>query len=361
MLLVFKNSRLSRREAEYPWILQELKKYGVTVWEISRNKQLTPNTHEEKFLTYMDGWLAEGESLSISTQTRAGKLAKAYKGGKTGGTPSCGFEISDWIIEKGKKNRPKTYAVWGINARKARMIMQMVEMYEQGHGAKYIAKQLNSNNLLKRSGGEWSASNIRHILRNPALAGISMYRIDGKITQRTHQYKDLYDPAYYVHKDDDGNYITNESLVVVPLSRWLNLMNIMAERPLAGYINPNRKQTYLLSGFLRCGYCGRSMTGITASEEYHKKDGTVSIYSKSGYRCNGKTAGTKCTGPTQISINKIDDVLYYELESFFSNFDPQSLLRDMDENSREELNQLKIELKNADRSLKKSETIKTKW
>lgn len=360
ILLIFKNSRLSRRSDEYPWLINELKKHDVIVWEIDRNKRLTPLSHEEKLTTFIDGWQAEGESINISKQSRAGKIAKAYQGGKTGGPASYGFEVVDWAIEIVGK-RPKTKAIWGINEREASLVIQMVEMYENGHGSGYIAKYFNTHDLLNRSGGEWTSTNVRRVLRNPALAGISLYRNDNKITKRVHRYQDLYDPAYYVHKDKEGNYIINEELKILPLDRWLNLMNIMDNRPTGGYINPNRTQTQLLSGFVRCGYCGRSMTGVASFQEYKKKDGTISVYDKSGYRCNSHGTGRTCPGPYHVSLKKINEPFYYDLDDFITRFDAMQFINDTEEISHQGTVKLKKDLNNAQRLLKRTEGIKNKW
>ena len=322
ILLVFRHNRLSRREAEYPWILKELLKHGIIVWEIARDKRLTPITHEEALTTYIDGWLAEGESRSISINVRNGILAKVTSGQRAGGPSGYGFEVKDkYIDDSGRK--PKMRFIYGINEEEANIIEMMVKMYEDGHGSKHITKILNANGYRTRNDSEWNSQYIRRILRNPGIAGIYLYRIDGKDPRRVHSYKDLYDPAYHIHKDREGNYITDPNLTIVQPDRWFNLMQIMDRLSTGKHINPNATKIHLLSGFTKCGYCGNSMSAITASQQYKKKDGTYSIYDKSGYRCNSHSIGKSCDGPNQININKINNAFYAHLEMFFNNFDPE--------------------------------------
>lgn len=364
VLLVFKNSRLSRLESEYPLILKELHKYGVIVWEVNRNKRLTPLTHEESLTSYIDGWLAEGESRNISEQVKAGKIAKAYKGEINGGRPPFGLEIREWVTSKDAKGKVKPKAIWGVNEYEASILNIIANRIEEGKGGKLIAGELNKKGLLTRNNALWTSSYVRRVIKNPAIVGISLLKINTKPneTRRVHQYEHLYNPDYYVHKDEQGNYIINEDLCVIPLGRWLNIMEIIAKRKKSnGYKNPNRTTTFLLSSFLTCGYCGKSMIGISASEKYTKKDGSISIYDKSAYRCASKTLGNTCSGPSQINNRKLDKIFYTELNSFIEKFDPNSLLKDVKDNTEEEIALLKNEIQKLEREHKRTIIIRDKW
>lgn len=359
ILLVFRHNRLSRLEAEYPWILKELLKHDVIVWEIARDKRLTPITHEEALTTYIDGWMAEGESRSISINTRNGILTKVTSGQRASGPSSYGFEVKHrYIDDSGKK--PKMRSVYGINIEEANIIEIMVKMYEDGHGSKYIAKTLNSNGYRTRTGSEWNSQYIRRILRNPGIAGIYLYRIDGKDPRKVHSYKDLYDPAYYIHKDKEGNYVTDPELTIIQVDRWFNLMKIMDKLGTGKHINSQATQVHLLTGFTKCGYCGKSMSAITASEQYKKKDGTYSIYDKSGYRCNSHAIGLSCDGPYQIKISKINNAFYAHLEMFFNNFDPEALISSTEDETHQ-INKIKSDIKKTEKELTKTEHLKTRW
>lgn len=364
VLLVFKNSRLSRLESEYPLILKELHKYGVTVWEVNRNKRLTPLTHEESLTSYIDGWLAEGESRNISEQVKAGKLARAYKGEINGGRPPFGLEIREWVTDKDGKGRVKPKAIWGISEYESFVLNLIADRIEEGKGGKLIAKELSEKGLLTRNNALWTSAHVRRIIKNPAVAGISLLKINTKPneTKRVHQYEHLYDPDYYVHKDKQGNYIINKNLAVIELDRWLKIMGIIEKRKKGnGYKNPNRTTTFLLSSFLTCGYCGRAMCGVSASGQYIKKDGSISIYDKSSYRCTSKALGYTCSGPSQINNRKLDKIFYGELNSFIERFDPDALMKDVQDNTVEEIALLKAEIQKIDREYKRITIIRDKW
>lgn len=359
ILLVFKSDRLSRRSKEYPIILDTLKKYGVTVWEVSRNKRLTPNNHEEDLTTFIDGWQAEGESLNTSIRSHAGKVANAYQGKHNGGPCSFGFKVKQWISDHTNR-RVRNYAVYEINPYEANIIEIIADMYERGFGSRYIAKYLNQHDLYNRAGSEWLSNNIRKMMRNPAIAGITLYRIDGKTTHKSHQYKDLYDPNYYAHKDQDGNYILNE-LAILPLDRWLNIMTIMENNSKSGHSNSNRQQPCLLSGFVRCGYCNKSMTGINYKAPRPKKDGTISYYNRSAYRCSSHSLGSSCEGPSQVAISKVDTLFLEELKILFNKMDPKKLIRQVKDESDESIQNLKLTLKKLKKDARKAEIIHDKW
>ncbi len=362
ILLIFKSNRLSRIESEYPWILKQLKKCGVEVWEVSRDKRLTPLTHEEALTSYIDGWLAEGESRSISVQVKAGIHARAYQGEHSGSVPPFGFCITDWCVDtQGKRNKIK--AIRGIDPHEAKILNIIADLIEHdGRGTKYIAKYLNENQYTTRNGALWTAPTVRKVIKNPAIAGISLTKVKGNTGNScVHQYKHLYDPEYYVHKDEHGNYITNTNLTIIALERWFNLMKIIENRRKGkGYRNPNSKRAFLLSGYLRCGYCGRAMTSVFHEEKYTKKDGSISIYDKSGYRCGSHGLGLGCSGPKHVNYKKIENIIKLELQSFLESFDPSALQSDQG-NVEEQIIILKHELRKLERELKKVTMTKERW
>lgn len=358
-LLVFKNNRLSRRSKEYPIILDKLKKYNVIVWEVSRNKRLTPTTHDEDLTTFIDGWQAEGESINISNATHAGKISNAYRGIHNGGPCSYGYKIKDWVMERSGR-RTKAYAIYEINHYEANIIEIIADFYEKGFGSRYIAKYLNQQQLFNRAGSEWLSHNLRKIMRNPAIAGINIYRIDGKITKKAHQHQDLYNPNYYAHKDQDGNYILND-LAILPLERWLNIMSIMENNSKQGHSNSNRQTPCLLSGFVRCGYCGKSMSGINYKAPRKTKTGDISYYNRSAYRCSSHLLGAFCEGPTQVAINKVDTLFLEELKIFFGKMDPIKLIRQANNDTEEKIQILKLDLKKLKNDAKKTLHIRDKW
>ena len=189
-LIVFKNNRLSRLESEYPMILKEFKKHGVIVWEVNRNKRLTPMNHEDALVAYLDGWMAEGESRSISSAVKAGKVAKAEIGGSNGSVPPFGFAILEWELVT-QSNKTKAKAVRGIDPYESSIINIIADLIEDGKGGKYIAQHLNSHELYTRNGRLWTSQTVRRTIKNPAVAGISLMKIDSATPVRTHDYKHL--------------------------------------------------------------------------------------------------------------------------------------------------------------------------
>ena len=290
--------------------------------------------------TYIDGWLAEGESLNISARSHAGKVAGAYRGGRSGGPVSYGYRISRWeSVPGGRRNR--AYAVYECDPFEVGIVHIMAEeMMEADHGARFIARYLNEKGLYNRAGTEWTAPGIRKIMRNPALAGISLYRIDGKNTGRTHSYQNLNDPVYYVQRDDDGNYKIKEP-AVLPLQRWLRIMAAMDARCRPGYSNPNSKGIHLLSGVACCGYCGRPMAGINISRSYKTRDGEIR-----------RTA--------QVTAVKIDSLARMEFEKFRNRLDPDSLLDRTDlcrQADRERLEKINV----LENTLRQAVRLQNKW
>lgn len=363
ILIVFKNNRLSRIESEYPSVLKELKKYGVIVWEVNRDKRLTPITHDEALMAYLDGWMAEGESRSISAQVRAGKRANAEQGKTNGSVPPFGFAIVGYAIAKpNNKSKAKAKAVRAIDPYEAQIINIIADMIEDGKGAKYIAKYLNEKNLFTRMNKLWTSPAVRRVIKNPAIAGISLMKINGDTAvPRNHEYKHLYDPAYYVHRDENGEYVINDDMVIIPFERWIRIMQIIEGRKKGeGVTNPNCKRKALLTGFLRCGYCDRSMSTINAAGNYRKKDGTYSIYDKSAYRCGSKALGIDCEGPSQVQFKKIDRVFLCELHDFMQSINSEVLPND-DPRFENDIILLKQEQQRLEREFQKVVIRRDKW
>lgn len=345
VLLVFKADRLSRNSMEYPIILKLFHIAGVEVIAVAENRELIIDDQTQKLLRFVEGWQAETESLNTSIRVKAAMLELAKNGKWTGGKEPYGYRLSN---KKGESLE--------INPEEAKVLREAVRLYlEEGMGAGRIAQHFNKLGIRSKFGKQWAGANLLRILQNPLLAGLPAYnRTRQSARSRTTRIKrpwDIYgNPQIIIPRDENGNPAPIKELEIIPLDTWWKLVNtVSSKKPTK---RPGRPpwEPLLLTGFLRCGYCGR---GFTANS--HEEPGRGERHS---YRCISKRyyGPQGCTGQTQYEAKKVDSIFMQELETFLSGIDlgnPTDYLRHKMSAARSraktEIAHLQSELKKAQR------------
>ncbi|MFA7250327.1 MAG: recombinase family protein [Dehalococcoidia bacterium] len=147
----------------------------------------------------------------------------------------------------------------------AATVRHIFAMYlDEDEGIRKIAKRLNEEGLRTRTGRPWTAGAVRTVLRNAAYTGL--YRRLGVTVTRAH-------PA------------------LVTAGQHAEVLRRMASRRTAPATQERRD--YLLSGLVRCGYCGGPMIGARRPGE-----GAEPV-EHSYYRCQAATNEGRCAYHTR--------------------------------------------------------------
>lgn len=136
----------------------------------------------------------------------------------------------------------------------ARHIQQIFDWFcEHGWGSEKIARTLNLRGIRAKSGGQWTSSTLRHILRNPVYCG-QVQLENGPIEAR---HKGIISPEQF--------------------SRAQEMIRSRATLPPRAH-----DSRHLLSGLAHCGRCGRRLKSHTLVQGKDKK--TVLLLSPQAQR-----------------------------------------------------------------------------
>lgn len=259
------------------------------------------NTPEGQMFFQMRGAISQFEKAKIKQRTMGGRKQKASKGIVVKDSHLFGYDYD-------KKQR--TYA---INEQEASIVRMIFDLYTSNSfkGINSLALHLTEIGIQTAKGGKaWHRQVVRQILSNESYIG-----------------------TYYQNKyDTEGQYVKKQSGEKVeykfrPVEEWLKMKipSIISEeqfnhaQQLLGQARRRHdgfiKHNYLLSGLVRCGKCGCTMTG--KKKKSHGKDFYI-------YECRKNYAGAKISGcGKQISENKLNNAVWKYIKDLFDN--PQKL------------------------------------
>lgn len=324
ILVIFKYDRLSRVSLEYPMLLSQLYRLGVSVWSVADDgsgRELKIEGQMDKLLRFVEGWQAETESYNTSVRVRAKMRQMASQGIWTGGKPPYGFQLLNG--GRSKTGGPLSLVV---NPTEAGMVREIFRLYlEEDLGSTRIAAWLNRYGYRQRNGKAWQDTTVRDILRNSMAMGRPAYgrtfrnHATGKQTRRKPGSSDITIAPQAV-----------ADWVIVPEDVWFR-----AQEKLDSYNRPQRdghiryskavSGPLLLTGLLRCRDCGGPVTAGHSMPKHYAKDGTVTQYRYSRYVCRSYTGGKPCTGQHSYSSKRVDAAVLNAVRAVLATIDTHEL------------------------------------
>ncbi|MGB9881087.1 MAG: recombinase family protein, partial [Anaerolineae bacterium] len=350
---------MSRNSFEYPIMLWQLCQAGVEVISVTDNKSLKIEDQTDKLVRFIEGWQAETESKNTSIRVYHAMKALAEKGQWSGGRPPYGFRLSE----------KKGGLPLEINDAEAAVIKEMCRLYlEEGVGSKVIAGVLNSKGIRTREGRPWRDNRVRDVLQNPIIAGLPAFgrrtRKPGRKTlARVSGWLDL--TKFVIPRDEKGNPKPVPEYAIIDLDTWYALCAKMkANHPNhEGNVHGITRSDALLSGFLVCGYCGRSLVSSSQNCQWHRSKRYMTP--KKEYRCvthirigNGRGF---CEGQRSYSQKKIDGVFLNELRTFLATIKTDGLGSYIENRHVSHLIDAGKTVAKLEADLKKAERIRSAW
>lgn len=296
-LICYDPDRLSRNLMNQLIIDREIRSQGVELLFVNGEYA---NTSEGHLFFSMRGAIAEFEKAKIKERTSGGRRSKAKKGKVVKDSKLYGYTYD-------KEN--DTYA---INEKEAKFVRMIFDYYtnpdSEFQGINGIALHLTEIGVpTKKNAKVWHRQVVRQILMNEAYTGV-----------------------YYQNRfDTEGDYVRKQAGEKIehgkqrPQEEWLvtNIPPIIdkeqfdyAQQLLSQgrrrYTNYG-KHDYLLSGLVRCGRCGCTMTG--RKRKSHGKDFFV-------YECKKSYAGAKDKGCGRLmSENKLNKFVWESIVEILNN------------------------------------------
>lgn len=218
VLAVWEISRGSRQVDEWVKLIRLCTQLGVQFLVIGSNTLLDPGDPDDRARLYSAAVAAEIESLKTSKRTK-----RATKNNAKAGTFSGG-------------RRPYGYAKDGVTIvpHERDVILDCVKALLGGRSVRAIAKDLNAAGEVTSTGKAWHPGPLRTILASARIAGMSSHD------------RAVVGPAAWPAIIDDAQH-----------RRILAVLAASARTPSRG------RQSWMLTGLLRCGKCNATLIGNT--------------------------------------------------------------------------------------------------
>jgi site-specific DNA recombinase len=326
-VLVRHDDRLWRSTEVQDIILNALRRNSVDLWTFAGQREL--RSAGGRFAIKVLGAAAELEKGLTGERIREMKRGKAHAGRLGGGPPSFGYtsqsRIKVELLRQGvaedeaHRRACERYPVaktWYIDENEAEIVQLIFKLYvDERLGTRRISQELNRLGHRRRSGLIWCPVKVGRIVNNPAVAGFTSYDEDAYtkgLPSRAARYRQQLFPGQHP--------------AIITFDRWQEAQHLKNEEN-AKHVRTrgsSKARVYPLTGVLRCGACGGTMSGRSSGT----KRGPYYICSRRKHY--GPTDG--CSGPS-IPMQLADEAIWDYLGGLFRT--PESLQAVMDRVNRE--------------------------
>ncbi|MEK4650810.1 recombinase family protein [Niallia sp. FSL W8-0954] len=306
VVVFYKLDRLVRSVSDLDKLLKIFDANNIAIRSVTEPFDTT--TAMGRFLIILVAAIAQWERETISERVSLNILQKTKSGEWKGGTPPFGYKIVNEKLVVNDDESPVVKEVFQL----ARTL-----------GFYTIAKTLTSKGFVTRNGGDWHVDTVRGIANNPIYAGYLTNNTSRKEYKKPPREQTLY----------EGNHPR-----LISREEFWELQDILDKRRSFG--GKRETSNYYFSSILKCGRCGYSMSG-------HKSNGYKT------YRCSGKKAGISCTS----HIIKEDNLVSKVLDSLDELIEKANLDSDINNVSKQKMEEIEKELKSVKKLLKKKKAM----
>ncbi|CAN7356997.1 recombinase family protein [Paenibacillus sp. LjRoot56] len=318
IILTSKLDRLCRNLLDLLQIIQTFSKYGCSY--VSSSESFDTSTAVGRMTLQLLGTFAEFERERISERVHDNMVSIARNTDKALGKPCYGYDIID--------------GMYVINEDEAANVRYMFDMAEQGQGHRMIAKHLNLKGVLTKQGKPWDQINVKRLMKTETIAGIRIFN-----KRKTEHGKTvLRDQSEWIIKDD------NHPAIIDP-ERYEKAQDIISSRSKARSHADN--ETYLLTGLVKCKYCGGGMKGATNRHKTKYND-----YTYHRYICSSYVLGYGCRHHA-VHRGDLEDLIIGQIKWVASATDKELNIKVAAANVDTELKEIKAQLAKLDKQMQK--------
>lgn len=252
-VLVWKISRLARKVIDLLQMVEIFEKNDVVFRSFSENFET--ETPMGKFALQMMGAVGELERNTIVDNVKLGMAQRSRQGRWNGGI--CLGYKSETVDSSNKKD---TRLV--IVPEEATIIRKIFNMYASGKGLRAIANSLNKEGYKTKRGNTFDTASIKEIILNPLYVGKVRFNRYENWSERK-------------RKGKSENVILADGVhePIITQELWDRVQAIQkakAEKPMKNY-----EGNYILTGLMKCPFCGTTMVGTRTNNKL--KDGTKKV------------------------------------------------------------------------------------
>ncbi len=322
VLGIYMSDRLGRIADETPLIVSYLNSRGIKVLSYT-DGEISSKTHDEKLMTYIRYWQAEGESIKTSKRIKDAHEMAVEQGKWRGGNPPYGYRT----VSKGTLNgKGRPIFDVEIEPQAAEVVRTIYRLYREHYAFKGIAKYLNDNKIPTATGCLWSWTQVQDILHNKLYIGI--YEL-GKSSNNVRAISPVM-----------------EHLIIIPEEEYNAVQELIkTNRKKPSGVRPTVRGSQLLTGLLYCE-CGKKYTSQTNRTVRHKADGAEMYYERNTYRC-GSYRNPKIgqCSKLPIKVETLDEAVIHDVKNFLLQTDIEKLLKFNDNGIKEKEAVLSEQLK----------------
>ncbi len=234
VILVWKFSRFTRKREHAVAFKAMLRRKGIRVVSITEHADDSPTGKlMEAIIESVDEFYSE----NLAQEVTRGMREAAARGFFLGSRAPFGYrriKVSD-----GAKERPTLE----VDPAAAPVVKDIFQRSLRGHGLKEICKALNDRGLTNR-GKRWRKNALHYLLTNEAYTGTAVW---GRTTTGT--------------QAPDPVRVPEAWPALVSQELFAQVQRALKERAPAVQRPARVGSTFLLSGLLRCGMCGKAYVG----------------------------------------------------------------------------------------------------
>lgn len=309
-IIAYATDRLSRNPIHVALLAEECERHEVDLLFVT---EPLDNSREGQLILYVKGYAAALERERIADRTIRGRRARARAGKIPAG---CGVGLYGYryIPEEGRR------AIVEDQAEVVRMIYRW--LVEEQASLYTICVRLNERKIPPPKGGaRWGLSTVARLLRNEAYCGrtIAFKHLSVEPRNARNHNKRYAKVARQLRPEEEWVELP-PGVTPAIIDRDLFLAAGAQLRKNFERAQRNQKHQYLLSGHIRCGFCGRRYNGHLNSN---------ARYAYRQYRCAGKSrAETLTPCPSHaVKADQIEELVWAEVKRVLLN--PGLVLREL--------------------------------
>ena len=260
-ILVWKFSRFTRKREHAVAFKSMLRRKGIRVVSITEHADDSPTGKlMEAIIESVDEFYSE----NLAQEVMRGMREAAARGYYLAGRAPFGYNR----VKVKDGNREHT--TLEIDATTAAVVKEMFDLSLRGHGLKDICMELNGRGVTNR-GKRWYKSSVRYVLGNEIYTGTAIWGRTSKGERKPEPVR-----------------AENAWPAIVSREVFQQVQNALETRA------PSRQKpavvgsTYLLSGLLRCGVCGRNYVGQAAKGGRHHYYICGTLYNHGAGTCSAR-------------------------------------------------------------------------
>ena len=245
-VFVYHIDRWSRDPLHSLQLFDELLSYDVQLRLVKGTLEDTP---EGRLILYVQGFSGQQERLRFMDRTRTGKAAVARTGRLPNGT-GAGLYGYDY---------DKTNNVRVVREEESNVVRMMFERASEGVSRYQIALRLNELGIPTKRGSKWHPLGVRRIMENRAYTGVQFYG--------ENRYRKVSGGKRKVTANPSSDIIRIEGFTPAIISEEVYELARERMESRQAVVKESGRQ-YLLTGFVRCMFCGGRVVGACLSGKY---------------------------------------------------------------------------------------------